>query len=291
MIRPALGRARACPSRRLLARRLATAASLLAGLAAATTLRAEPLWEAGAGVAALALPDYRGSDERRGYLLPLPYFVYRGERLRANRDGLRARLFDDDRFDLDLSATANFAIRSEGNVARAGMPKLHPYVEIGPELVFHAIGHNRTPFSLDLRGAVRAVFAIGGGRVSSEGWVANPYVRARWRNVGGYDVSTSFGALYGDRRHHEYLYGVSQDYATATRPAYDPQGGYGGLQWTLGASRRFGDLWVGGFVRLDSLRGAAFEASPLVRTRNYAAAGIAVSYIFARSSQQGLNDD
>ena len=37
-----------------------------------------PLWELGLGVAALRLPDYRGSDQSSTYLLPLPYVVYRG---------------------------------------------------------------------------------------------------------------------------------------------------------------------------------------------------------------------
>ena len=50
-----------------------------------------PLWELGVGVAGLRLPDYRGSDQSRGYVLPLPYIVYRGTWLKADRDGARAR--------------------------------------------------------------------------------------------------------------------------------------------------------------------------------------------------------
>jgi MipA family protein len=33
----------------------------------------KPLWELGVGLALLRLPDYRGSDESRYYLLPFPY--------------------------------------------------------------------------------------------------------------------------------------------------------------------------------------------------------------------------
>ncbi len=264
---------------------------VLAGVLLARGLGAEPLWEAGAGAAALSLPDYRGSDERRAYLLPFPYFVYRGERLRADREGVRAKLFNDDRWDLDVSAGANFAIRSEGNRARADMPRLHPWVEIGPELVYHVIGQPRSAFSLDARGALRAVFAVGGGRVSAEGVIANPYLRARWRNLGGLDLSASLGVQFADRQHHDYLYGVAPAYATAERPAYAARGGYGGWQASLGASRRYGDLWIGGYVRLDSLGGAVFESSPLVRTRRYAAAGIAVAWVFGKSTLEGRSDD
>jgi outer membrane protein len=38
----------------------------------------KPLWEIGVGLAVLQMPDYRGSDKYRGYLLPYPYLVYRG---------------------------------------------------------------------------------------------------------------------------------------------------------------------------------------------------------------------
>ena len=40
-----------------------------------------PLWELGLGAYALRLPDYRGSDQSRGYLYPLPYLRYRGKLL------------------------------------------------------------------------------------------------------------------------------------------------------------------------------------------------------------------
>ena len=46
-------------------------AALCALAAAPAAAEEPPLWELGAGVAALALPDYRGADEGRGYLLPL----------------------------------------------------------------------------------------------------------------------------------------------------------------------------------------------------------------------------
>jgi hypothetical protein len=52
-----------------------------------------PLWEAGVGVAGLSIPDYRGSDERHGYLLPLPYLVYRGDILRMDRKGMYGLLY------------------------------------------------------------------------------------------------------------------------------------------------------------------------------------------------------
>ena len=49
-----------------------------------------PLWELGGGATALHIPDYRGSEEIRNYVFPIPWVVYRGEILRADRDGVRA---------------------------------------------------------------------------------------------------------------------------------------------------------------------------------------------------------
>ena len=63
---------------------------------AAAVAEEEPLWEAGLGVGALSFPDYRGSDERQLYPVPVPYFVYRGDFFKADRDGVRGELFDRD---------------------------------------------------------------------------------------------------------------------------------------------------------------------------------------------------
>jgi hypothetical protein len=42
---------------------------------------------------------------------------------------------------------------------------------------------------------------------------------------------------------------------------------------------------VGGFVRLDSLAGAEFEDSPLVRQTESFSAGFAIAWILGRSQQ------
>lgn len=107
----------------------AGAALLLCALAHAEPL---PLWEVGAGVAPLCLPDYRGSDQSRNYLLPFPWLVYRGDMLKADREGIRARLFGAERVELDVSLSGSVPVNSERNRARAGMPDLHPTAEVGP---------------------------------------------------------------------------------------------------------------------------------------------------------------
>lgn len=67
----------------------------------------KPLWEAGLFVGVARLPHYPGSDEYSLYALPLPYIVYRGERVRATREGLAGVLFSSDRVQSTVSAYGN----------------------------------------------------------------------------------------------------------------------------------------------------------------------------------------
>jgi MipA family protein len=241
----------------------------------------QPLWELGAGVAALRLPHYRGSDQTDDWVLPVPYAVYRGRILRADRDGARAVLFDSERVDFDLSVAASAPTKSRDDLARQGMSDLAPTVEIGPKLnLALARGDG---WKLDLRAPVRAVVTLE-SRPRHIGWTVSPVLNldVRGRAV---DFGMQAGPLWGDRRLHAYYYDVAPADATASRPAYRASGGRAGWQATLGASRRIGRLWMGAFVRADSVAGAAFESSPLVRRRQQWAFGMALSWVFAVSQR------
>jgi outer membrane scaffolding protein for murein synthesis (MipA/OmpV family) len=91
--------------------------------------------------------------------------------------------------------------------------------------------------------------------------------------------------MYGDKRYHNIYHGVPPQFATAQRPAYRAEGGYAGGQFLASASRRFADWWVGGFARWDTLSGAVFEESPLVRQKHSFAAGIAFTRALKRSGR------
>ena len=104
------------------------AATLYAFLLVPATALAEalPLWEAGAGFGVLSFPDYRGSDQSRTRPIPVPYLIYRGEIFKADRDGVRGKLFDSERLELNVSAGASFPVSSSDNEARRGMADLKP---------------------------------------------------------------------------------------------------------------------------------------------------------------------
>src|SRR3970040_73885 len=142
-------------------------------VSAPAAAEALPLWELGVGVGAFALPDYRGSDEGRGYVLPVPYAVYRGEFLKADRHGIRGELFESERVELNLSVAASLPVNSSRNAARAGMPDLDPSAELGPrrELALWRSSDGRD--LLDLRLPLRAAFTLESSP-RAIGWGATP---------------------------------------------------------------------------------------------------------------------
>jgi outer membrane protein len=249
-----------------------------------------PLWELGLGVAGLRLPDYRGSDQSRSYLLPLPYIVYRGTWLKADRDGARALLFDSQRVKVDVSVAASTPTRN-GNRARQGMPNLDGIGEIGPNLNVTLAKSSADHWKLDLRLPVRAAVSL----TRSPDFVGTTFSPNLNLDVsglgGGWNLGLLTGPVFADRKYHEYFYGVDPAYATAQRPAYRAHGGYGGWQALAATSRRFGNMWVGGFVRYDDLHGATFDDSPLVRRSSAVTLGFGVSWILATSSELVAGSD
>jgi outer membrane scaffolding protein for murein synthesis (MipA/OmpV family) len=266
--------------------RAAIALALLA--AAAGAARADqPLWEAGVGVGVLRLPHYRGSDQSHTWVLPVPYFVYRGEFLRADREGARAVLVDAERLDVDVSVAATAPTRSDDNRARAGMPDLSPTVEIGPNV--NVTLSRGAGWKLQARLPVRAAFTVESGP-DMIGWLATPNLNLDLRQQ-GWNIGVLTGPIFGTRRMNGYFFDVQPQFATASRPAYRAPAGYAGWRAVSGVSRRLGDFWLGAFVAADTLRGARFEDSPLVRKRETLAFGLAVSWVFAQSGQRVSRED
>jgi MipA family protein len=269
--------------------RIAAAAS--AALLAVSVAHAElrPEWELGAGATGFTLPDYRGSDESRSYVLPIPYAIYRGNIMRVDREGARAVLFEAERLEFDLSMSGTPPVDSSQNRAREGMPDLDPTFEIGPRLNVTLARDRVNEWALTFRLPVRAVIATDLTYADGAGAVAYPHLTydSRPRLLGDtWRLGLQTGLLYATRSYHSYFYGVDAEFATPQRPAYAAQAGYSGAVAVASLTRRFPKFWVGGFVRYDSLKGVAFEPSPLMR-RDYAfMAGIAVAWVFAESENK-----
>ena len=269
--------------RRLIPLATSLVAAMAAGQASAID---KPLWELGIGISALSFPDYRGSDESSLYAIPFPYLVYRGTFLKADRNGIRGTFFDSDRIELNLSVGASPPVNSSDNKARQGMPDLEPTVEIGPSLDLNLWRTHDRRYKLDLRLPVRTAVTVKGG-MDNIGWVFSPRLNLDISDVGGitgWNLGLLAGPMYGSQRNHDYFYSVAPQYATADRPAFDAKGGYAGSQFLMSLSKRYPKYWLGAFARWDSLKGAVFVDSPLVKRDDYFAAGVAIAWVLGESS-------
>lgn len=264
--------------------------SWLAAVAATAPACAEqlPLWEAGLGGAALSFPDYRGSNERQFWLLPFPYLVYRGEYLQADERRMRGVFFKTERAELDLSFNGSVPVDSDDNDARRGMPDLDGTLEIGPSLNLKLMETAGRKTQVELRLPVRAVLASDFSYVRQVGWVFQPNISVDVRDPlghAGWKLGVLAGPIFSDQRYHRYFYEVAPAFATAARPAYTPGGGYAGTQFIAALSKRYREFWIGGFIKWDTLHGAAFDDSPLVKDRQGFAAGFSIAWVLGESKK------
>ncbi len=256
-------------------------------LASLTPLRAyaeeAPLWETGIGIAYINFPYYRGSDERKTYVLPAPYLVYRGDFLQVSHEHVRSLLFKRDNVELDVSVNATVPVNSNDTVARRGMPDLAPTIEIGPSLNFHLIRSKGRKGNLDLRLPLRPVWT---SQLERTGWLFQPQLNIDMNDVGGnvgWNLGLVAGLIFADQNYNRYFYDVDPRYSTPTRSAYSAPGGYSGGQFIVAISKRFSDFWFGGFAKWDTLNGAVFSDSPLVKQWQYFTTGFAIFWIFGQS--------
>ena len=252
-----------------------------------------PKWELGVGVAALNLPAYRGARGSENHLLPFPYVVYRGERLRADEEGIRTKLIDRSRFRLDLSLAGNLPVKDTDVEARRGMPELDPIGEIGPTLDWSLwrsiLPDNNADVELWLRSPLRAAFSVGDPLLAHRGWVFSPSLDLVYRRGSARHLqrwALSMGPLYATQDFHRYFYEVSPAFVTPTRNEYHASGGYSGARITLSFTIYREDWFFGGFARYDDLSHAVFIDSPLVETDSFFALGLAVSRVFKVSGQK-----
>jgi MipA family protein len=264
-----------------------TAAALLAAASLQVAVAAEePVWDVGLGVGALSFADYRGADTTHVYVLPVPYLYYHGEFLKADRKGIRGKLFRQDWLELNISANATTPVRR--NAARAGMPDLRSTVEIGPSLDLHLWKSADEKISFDVRLPLRAVFTVQ-ARPHSIGAVFAPNASIDIKDVAGFQgwyFGAMAGPLFADHRYHDYFYTVARQFATPERPAYEAHAGYSGTEILVALSKRYPSFWVGAYVRHDTLAGAVFESSPLVKRDSYWAAGAGIAWIIHQSKRR-----
>jgi outer membrane scaffolding protein for murein synthesis (MipA/OmpV family) len=262
-------------------------ASILVALVPAVAAEPNlPLWEAGIGAAVFNTPAYPGASDRSNRGLVLPFLLYRGKVLRADQQGVGARLLDTDKVEFDIGFAGALPSRSDDVEARRGMPDLGTLVEFGPRVKykFADLGEaGRLRFELP----VRAVIEARGG-LRRQGWTTEPrFVWERRGDGGRWTMEAQVGAVFGDRRIHGYFFDVAPQYATADRPAYRADSGLMLVRTgVFGTVKVNPDVRAFAFVRLDSYAGNANRESPLFRKDVGASAGVGLAWTLARSSKR-----
>lgn len=267
----------ACWQRQKMKTLLISFALLLASTAIRADQQTLPTLELGASLSTLVIPDYRGSGNSTSYLFPLPYIKYRSKRLKVD-EGIQNIFLDSRNLVLSLSGSGTLPVK-EDNPERLGMPELAATIELGPSLDYRFAKTGHAAWWLEL--PLRLAFTFDSD-FEHIGQVFQP--RLAWRkparNLQQWKLRAAFGPIYSSGEFHDYYYSVSAEDALAARPVYEADGGYSGVRGTFSFSKRFDQLWVGGFIRFDSLNNAVVEDSPLVSKKDAWLAGIALGWVF-----------
>ncbi len=245
---------------------------------------AAPLWELGAAAIGVSQQAYPGSDQQVNTGLLLPFFIYRGEVLRADRDAAGIRALKTETFEIDIGVAGSFGAGSGSIDTRKGMSELGTLIELGPRLKWNlgaAPGGGRWRAEIPLR----AVFDLS-DRGEHKGLSFEPKLIYERQSSNGWRYNASVGAIVADNKLARTFYEVNSSEATALRPAYAASSGLVG--WRLGTtfSRSLNRDWrMFGFARVDTVAGAANKSSPLVRQTTGATVGVGITYTWLRSEQ------
>jgi outer membrane scaffolding protein for murein synthesis (MipA/OmpV family) len=249
-----------------------------------------PLWEIGlAGIAAYQ-PAYPGSDQNLARGRILPFGIYRGSVLHMDGGGIGLRAFRTPRFEWDVSGSAAFGSSANQVRARAGMQSIGTLVEIGPALTINLgdlVDPHREMRLTRLDVPIRAVFDINDG-FAHKGWTFEPRLSHTAWTGSTASVVLSASALFGNRSLNGLYYGVDAPYATVDRPAYSANAGLVATRLNASLRHRISPtLRLQYFAQFETVRGAANEASPLVRSKQDAGIGISLIWGVWHSSEAG----
>jgi outer membrane scaffolding protein for murein synthesis (MipA/OmpV family) len=243
-----------------------------------------PLWEAGLFGGAATTPAYPASDDRSTRGVVLPMLIYRGKVVRADRSGVSARLLNTERVDLDLGFALSLPARSGDVTARTGMPDLNSLLEFGPRLkvlLTDPSASNQVRLELPLR----VPLELGNG-FKRQGLVFEP--RVVFETSGSnrqWQAEANIGVVIGSARLNQYFYDVAPQYANATRPAYQAEGGLMMSRFGVSLSHALTPDWrVFAFTRYDNYTHAANRDSPLFRKNSGMSLGVGFAWTAYRSS-------
>ena len=254
-------------------------------LAPAALAKKLPLWELGVATVFVYSADYPASDEMSPRQIILPTLAYRGEHLRQDKRGTRARFFKSDRWVLDLGTGVSLPTNSDENEARQGMEDLAFVLEMGPRLIYTLFEEDAQSLLLQL--PYRFAIATDLSFTREIGTRINPEIE--YTRLVTNKVRLRFGLEmnYASEVYNDYIYEVENKYATPKREAYNGKGGYLGSSVTAAAiyrGRKFTSFIGLSYNRYDR---SANENSPLYKIKEGSGIAIGMNYFFYSSDLKG----
>lgn len=249
-----------------------------------------PLWELGLFNGVARIPHYPGADEYSTYILPLPYFIYRGQFIQSDREGVRGIFINTPHIETSLSFSGNPPVSGD-NDARDGMPDLGAILEVGPALKWFFMG--RYPLdTLCLKTALRFASAAdfdSGMDLRYQGIRGSVNLIYQNRSLfeqKGFSFGFNAGANFADSNLNSYFYNVSEEHARSDRGFFESDGGYTGFSAAASAQKKITrSISLASYFRWDNIAGTAFEDSPLVKENNNFVIGCALIWKIMESEK------
>ena len=236
-------------------------------------------WEFGGGFGTLIIDHYLGSDESESYTAPLPYIVYDGDFLKADRKGVRGVFYQTDKVEFNLSLKVNLPVDSDDNKARESMPDLDPLLEIGPAFKYALYQGKVRDQTLSFQLAFRAAFSFDQWQANHQGWIVNPSLNFS-HTADNWQWNMGVGPIFAERQYQQYFYQVKPQFETLSRSRYQAKKGLIATRLSSNVSFELDDWRFGGFVQYYNLNSAANLDSPLVNSQNNFNLGIFVVRVF-----------
>ncbi|TKB44218.1 MipA/OmpV family protein [Thalassotalea mangrovi] len=240
----------------------------------------DPVWEAGMFGAYFRDALYPASADSQHKLLPVPFFIYRGEYLRIGDDAIvKAVAVEKERIKVDLSLSGAFNSDSEDSEIRRGMPDLDFLFEMGPEVSLRL--NDSTTSELWLNIQLRGVFSTDFSGIDHHGYVFEPEFSWESDQIGIANTTFFISAapIFATEKTHEYFYQVDEVYATDFRPAYDAGAGYLGTKTAFSLKYEHDDdITVFAGVRFGIWSGSVNADSPLYQDSFTYGVGLGVKW-------------
>jgi outer membrane protein len=247
-----------------------------------------PLWEFGLATGYANVPHYPTASQSKERFLLFPIFFYRGKVLRSDQnDGLRARLTQNKKLQLDLSYGGSFPASSKGNKARSGMEDLDWTFEIGPR--FSYVFHNDKDYRLRLLTAIRPAVTTnfshtqlrGYRSVVSLNYQKRGFLKTTWR------ASLWTSLTFITEGLSDYFFEVKSRDIANERPSYNAKGGYfsANLSGALIMNYEKKNLVLG--LSYANYTNSVVQDSPLYKDKSNTVVFVGLSWFFYESKEKG----